>query len=744
MKFTTVKRAISAVMLDGYDADNQPEIEAVQGEVTFYPVMQEGDSVQVQTVDGPVTIVLSPITVRISDGIVMHRGTIGVQLFAGGEGSNPELIRWRARFTNLQSNGVTLALRDVIFDAIPGGEVDLTTAAPLANQPEPIVRGPQGVSLEALTVEGPDVVVYARSESGVQEMSRIRLTDFINTATQQAANLAAQQAAQSANQSAQSAQAAKSSETIAANFLAEVTPAAQKAVVDAIAADASITSAASSAVASQIQAQIAKIDQAALEPRATGAAQLTADSDRTSLAPGRYQVPSAAVATALGLPVADRGTLTVDWLDESGVRRRHLFEVGDPGKYRIFRNHYYNGSWVTGWVLEADFTSFKPWSRGQLDGTVPLNDIRGEAYEGIWELSSGVAIELSAPVRSAAALEVMKSGTITIQRLTSAEPLPRVLSRFWWNGKWSDWETPNGGATAPEQTGQGLSPAQVAADAMVESVVEVVDPTTDYQTRHAALVSEMTSRVGAPSLGTAGGLALVFDHGTTAFRDWVWPELKKRGLPATLALCPEIHLDGKGDSRHQATNEEIKQWVAEGLAIASHSGDHAGAKTNTDLWRQIVVSKQTLESKLGTPVDAWVQPGYALSGGDYKGFGSGQTAEAYTGTVAGRLLQKTYPVITGYVGDDYLYPGDTPLPVGAQRSAMEKKDSISLVRNYVTQAADKGLKHINFIHPYIFQDTSSTYATKADYLAFLDLVVSLRDAGKLKVLTLPQLAVAGG
>lgn len=188
MQFTTVKRAVKAVHVDGFDADRAPEVEQVHGEVTFYPMMGEGDSVQVQTVDGPVTVVLTPITVRISDGLVMHRGGVGVQIFAGGKGAEPSLIRWRAVFRGLQSQGVPLTLRDVIFDAIPGGEVDLTTATPLANAPEPIVRGPQGVSVDTLVVEGGDLVVWGRSESGRQILSRIKMSEITNPAAQAAAD----------------------------------------------------------------------------------------------------------------------------------------------------------------------------------------------------------------------------------------------------------------------------------------------------------------------------------------------------------------------------------------------------------------------------------------------------------------------------------------------------------------------------------------------------------------------------
>lgn len=187
MQFTTVKRAIRAVHIDGDDKNAVPEVEQVQGRITFTPMLGEGDSVQVQTVEGPVTVVLTPIKARISDGMVMHRGAVGVQLFAGGKGSEPSLIRWRASFSELQSQGVPLKLRDVIFDAKPGGEVDLTTVAPLANAPEPILRGPAGVSMDSLTVEGGDLVVWGRSESGVEELSRIKMSDVTNPAAEKAA-----------------------------------------------------------------------------------------------------------------------------------------------------------------------------------------------------------------------------------------------------------------------------------------------------------------------------------------------------------------------------------------------------------------------------------------------------------------------------------------------------------------------------------------------------------------------------
>lgn len=460
---------------------------------------------------------------------------------------------------------------------------------------------------------------------------------------------------------------------------------------------------------------------------------ISAKTDILSLAPGRYGLMSASVASSMGLPGDSSGVLIVDYLDGPNGRLsgRFWWEYQDRTYGRIcYSATSYNGTFK-GW--QPDNT----WHKMPLTTSDKIVDLPPGRYPVTTE---EVAKALGLPWSGMGYLEMEWLGTSAYQRVD------------WWTGvnpthHWrisiynkvldkAAWEHLHGA-----DTGEGSNYQLAGADAAIEAMLTTHDPTASYESDHAALVGDLKRRVGPVHVGEAGALALVFDHGTTAFREWVWPELKKRNLVGTMALCPEVHLDDKGDSRHRATNDEIKSWVNDGLVIAGHSGDHEGAKTTTDIYRQIVVSKQVLETKLDTKVDCWVQPGYSLADGDYGGFGTGQLASNYTDTLAGRLLQQTYPVITGYVGDDYLYPMQE-LPVGVQRSLMEKKDTVAQVRDYVQQAADKGLKHISFIHPYALLDSSDTYATKQDYINFLDLVAQLRDAGKLKVLTLPQLAIA--
>ena len=187
LEFTLVRRAISLAAIDGPDAGDNPDILQAQGSVLFEPVIRKGDSIQVQTRGGSETYVLAPIECPINDGIISHRGQDGVKLPAGGEAANPSLIRWKATFSRMQAGGQSFTLAPVIFDAVPGGEIDLTMVAPVAGAPEGVVRGPRGTSLESIIVDGSELVFTAVDDAGSFEIARIPLDDMVRAEADAAA-----------------------------------------------------------------------------------------------------------------------------------------------------------------------------------------------------------------------------------------------------------------------------------------------------------------------------------------------------------------------------------------------------------------------------------------------------------------------------------------------------------------------------------------------------------------------------
>lgn len=450
-----------------------------------------------------------------------------------------------------------------------------------------------------------------------------------------------------------------------------------------------------------------------------------------SLSPGRYGIASKAVAEGMGLPNPQGGVLTVEYLDSPGtLYGRFTWEV-DPslGKYEKWRTTSYNGN-VKVWYRQGE-----PYTRKLPDGAEII-----DLDPGRYSVSVAQSESLALPVTG--------MGTLTVDYLDSAA-YKRVE---WITGTYTvyHYRVPiynnifDGKGWVKlhpvdvPATGGSIDPVKAAVNALALST----DTTTDYLQRAPELLADMKSRLGEVHTGGVGAVALMCDHGTTAFKAWVWAELKARSIPFTMALAPELHLDpANQDANHKATVNDVKQWVSEGLCIASHSSDHKGATGWVDIYRQIVGSKTTLESQLGTKVDAWIQPGIDQTTGNYDGYGVGAYQSQFTDTVAGRLLQKTYPVISAMLGTELVYQLSATPVLGFRRSILERKPDIDNVKALIQRAVDENGKHCTFIHPYAITG-GDTYVSKEEYLAFLDWVVSLRDSGQLKLYTVPQLAIA--
>lgn len=258
MKYTRVRRAVSAVVIDSWDEDRNPEHIKVNGNVTFTPLLNDGDVVQWAGPNGPESLVLAPIQCRISDGIIMHRGGEGVYLAAGGKGCEPDLIQWKAEFSSMQAGGWAFKLKPVMFDAVPDGEVDLTMVAPVAGASEPIVRGPAGTGIDNIKVDGAELVITARSEAGVFEMARIPLEDVVKaeaaTAAKSAADSVRTEFTTAASNAAASAKSAATSAQTATTKAGDATTQAANAKTSASAAKTSETNAANSASAAATSA----------------------------------------------------------------------------------------------------------------------------------------------------------------------------------------------------------------------------------------------------------------------------------------------------------------------------------------------------------------------------------------------------------------------------------------------------------------------------------------------------------
>lgn len=152
--YCLVKQQIIALVEDTpLDGDRFPDKSEINGDVIIAPNVSSGQAYHITSEDGtPYTVPLASIRAKIVNGRIFHEGAPGVYVFAAGEGSNPGTITYQVRYVNLEAGGVKFNLNPVSFRAVPGGEVDLTTATPVTGatpagttKGDNGERGPQGI-----------------------------------------------------------------------------------------------------------------------------------------------------------------------------------------------------------------------------------------------------------------------------------------------------------------------------------------------------------------------------------------------------------------------------------------------------------------------------------------------------------------------------------------------------------------------------------------------------------------------
>ena len=143
-----------------YDSDRFPDVSDISGEVIFTPNVPNGKAYQLFNSDGEAyTVPVSRVQAQIVKGKIVHEGETGVYLFAAGPGSNPDKITYSVEYRNLRSGELSFSLSPLKFEAIPGGEVDLTLATPVVGAiPAGTTKGDKGDVGPAATIISHEVL----------------------------------------------------------------------------------------------------------------------------------------------------------------------------------------------------------------------------------------------------------------------------------------------------------------------------------------------------------------------------------------------------------------------------------------------------------------------------------------------------------------------------------------------------------------------------------------------------------
>ena len=262
--------------------------------------------------------------------------------------------------------------------------------------------------------------------------------------------------------------------------------------------------------------------------------------------------------------------------------------------------------------------------------------------------------------------------------------------------------------------------------------------------RHELLYQEMAAANGGKVFtGDAVPVALTFDDYPRDFRDRVMPLLASRGLPCTIGLSSKMYEETSTVIQPGAvgtTWAEIDAWPS-WITVANHSATHRPAEDRYGMHAQIVQGLKDLQSALpNKKIYTWMQPSVAYDAG----FDNGNTLESYANTIAGHLQLGHHAYVTGTRRTDGMATtcvmvGNRPVQ-GLIRNWLDTKAGIDLAQSRITSARPK--KHGIIIAAHADRFGKAGSATMAEIIAFLSWLKAEQDAGRVKVLTLEQFAIA--
>lgn len=242
--------------------------------------------------------------------------------------------------------------------------------------------------------------------------------------------------------------------------------------------------------------------------------------------------------------------------------------------------------------------------------------------------------------------------------------------------------------------------------------------------------------------GDAVPVALTFDDYPRDFRDRIKPLLEARGLPCTIGLSSKmydptstvIYAGAEG-----TTWAEINAWPS-WITVANHSATHGNAEDRSSMEKEIVYGLRDLRNALpNKPIYTFMQPSVIYDAG----FDNGINLNSYAGTIAGHMQLGHHAYVTGTrrVGTDTTCPmvGNRPIQ-GLTRNWLDTKSGIDLIMPRITSARAK--KHGLILAAHADRFGLSGFATMAEIIAFFNWLKAEQDAGRVKVLTLEQFAIA--
>lgn len=418
---------------------------------------------------------------------------------------------------------------------------------------------------------------------------------------------------------------------------------------------------------------------------------------------GVVEVYGTKLAT-LGIP--GTGFTIVETLGAGSVKTQTAHQVTQAGDRVVHQRQRFGNT--TGWGAWSTSTGRRNEYRGQIPSGTSLDTFVGESYDGVWHLSGTASA--NAPEVGVAFLEVESPLGVTVHRYTVPYTGHMYLRRYLPSaGEFSAWQLIGGNG------GDGGSAL------------------LDHHVRVERLRAEVKHRKV-----TTKAVSIVFDHGTNNFNEIVLPMLKERNLPATICLNSQMYDRSMPRFQHDSrtTWAVVDSWTKTGLVeLANHGATHrAVAEDDGKLSTEIEQAYADLSTNLpNTRIDTWVQAGADL--GDFK---QGADVQAFADTTAGRMILKRHAIVVSAVTPQY-WPLTGEPRLGMSRYWFDTPTGTASTKTRINNVP-QGYGTIVSAHPELLNTSGNN--TTSQLREFLDWLVAERDAGRIEILPLKEMAFA--
>lgn len=277
---------------------------------------------------------------------------------------------------------------------------------------------------------------------------------------------------------------------------------------------------------------------------------------------------------------------------------------------------------------------------------------------------------------------------------------------------------------------------QIDANIVSEWAEVLTDKPMAPQVSRGSLLRQASKVRHGGRVGTAGAtpIALSFDHGFAKFRDLLLPELRRLGLPATIAVCTDDL--GAGENLG-VSYPELQTWALNyGLEVANHGRSHAEQTNQTNL-RNAILNNSLDLLRTNLPkltVDSFIMPGVS---GTWMGFNAGSDLQQWSEHVAGRWILGNHAVATGVNGGRAHPVAGEPVQ-SANRIGFDTSAGADTITALIPRLHGTGLGAHIYCHPNLINGTGQI--TLARVVQLLEFIAAERDAGRVEVLTVSGFA----